>query len=436
VPALAGRRSWRNWAGNQSCSPAEIAHPAAEDELVGLVLAAADADRRVKVVGSGHSFTDIACTDGVLVDLDGYGRVLSTDPAAGTVTVQAGITLARLNDELAARGLALENLGDVAYQTVAGATSTGTHGTGLAYRGLAAGITAMRLVLADGSVLDCSADTEPAVWSAARVGLGALGIVSTLTLRCDPAFTVHAVEAPMRMEEVMADLDGFFASADHAELYWVPHTRWALTKRNTRTAEAAVPRSRWAEWRDDVLLSNVAFGAMCRLGRLRPSWIPRLAKLVPSTGRIDYSDRSDRVFTSPRLVRFCEMEYAVPREALGEALDRVRALVDRLGIQLSFPVEVRVTAADDIPLSTASGRDSGYIAVHTYRDTPHDQYFAGVEAIMDDYGGRPHWGKLHYQTARTLAPRYPAWDDFAKVRDRLDPDRRFANPYLDRVLGP
>lgn len=435
MPALAGRRTWRNWAGNQSCAPAAIVRPSAEDELVDAVRAAADDGRRVKVVGSGHSFTDIACTDGTLVDLGDYGRVLSTDPAARTATVQAGITLARLNDELAARGLALENLGDVAYQTVAGATSTGTHGTGLAYRGLAAGIVGMRLVLADGSVLDCSPDAEPEVWSAARVGLGALGIVSTLTLRCEPAFTLHAVEAPMRMEEVTADLDGFFASADHVELYWVPHTRWALTKRNTRTAEAPVPRSRWVEWRDDVLVSNLAFGAMCRLGRVRPSWIPRLAKLVPSAGTTEYSDRSDRVFTSPRLVRFCEMEYAVPREALGEAIDRVRRLVDRLGIQLSFPVEVRVAAADDIPLSTASGRDTGYVAVHTYRDTPHDQYFAGVEAIMDDYGGRPHWGKLHYRTAATLAPRYPGWERFAAVRARLDPDRRFANPYLDRVLG-
>jgi L-gulono-1,4-lactone dehydrogenase len=436
VPALAGRRSWRNWAGNQSCSPAAIVTPSAEDQLVDVVREAATAGRRVKVVGSGHSFTDIACTDGTLVDLARYGKVLSTDPAAGTVTVQAGITLARLGEELAARGLAVENLGDVAYQTVAGATSTGTHGTGLAYRGLAAGVVAMRLVLADGSVLACSEGEEAGVWSAARVGLGALGIVSTMTIRCRPAFTLHAVEAPMRMDEVTADLDGFFASADHVEFYWVPHTGWALTKRNTRTAEPPVPRSRWAEWRDDVLLSNVAFGAMCRLGRLRPAWIPRLAKLVPSTGTVEYSDRSDRVFTSPRLVRFCEMEYAVPREALGEALDRVRRLVDRLGIQLSFPVEVRVAAADDIPLSTASGRDTGYVAVHTYRDTPHDQYFAGVEAIMDDYGGRPHWGKLHYQTARTLAHRYPAWDEFARVRERLDPDRRFANPYLDRVLGP
>lgn len=436
MAGLAGRRAWRNWAGNQSCAPAAVVAPAAEDELVAVVAEAAAAGRPVKVVGSGHSFTDIACTDGTLVELSGYGKLLSTDPAAGTATVQAGITLARLSDDLAVRGLALENLGDVAYQTAAGATSTGTHGTGLRYRGLAAGIAGLRLVLADGTVLDCSPSSSPDVWSAARVGLGALGIVSTLTLRCVPAFTVAAVEEPVPVDEVTADLDGFFASADHAEFYWVPHTRWALTKRNTRTAEPAVPRSRWAEFRDDVLLANVAFGAMCRLGRLRPSWVPRLAKLVPSTGRVEYSDRSDRVFTSPRLVRFYEMEYAVPREALGEALDRVRRLVDRLGIQLSFPVEVRVAAADDVPLSTASGRDTGYVAVHTYRGTSHDPYFAGVEAIMDDYGGRPHWGKLHWQTAATLAPRYPEWDRFLAVRDRLDPDRRFTNPYLDRVLGP
>jgi L-gulonolactone oxidase len=430
------RQRWSNWAGNQACAPAATVRPRTEDELVALVDRAGEDGQRVKVVGAGHSFTSIACTDGVLVDLSGYGRVLGHDPEVGTVTVEAGIPLHRLSDELDARGLALTNMGDIDRQTVSGATQTGTHGTGLRFGNLSSQIVGMRLVTADGSVIDCSADREPEVFASARVGLGALGIVSTVTLQCEPSFRLHAVEEPRRVDDVLASFDELVEGNDHFEFYWVPHTGWALTKTNRRTDEPASPRPPRKAWVDDVLVTNVLFGAACRVGRWRPSLVPRLARMIPSTGRVEYADRSDRVFTSPRYVRFLEMEYAIPREAVPEALDRVRALVDQLGIQLSFPVEVRVTAADDIPLSTANGRETGYIAVHVYKGTPFDAYFTGVEGIMDTYGGRPHWGKMHFQSHETLAPRYAAWDHFQKVRARLDPDGRFANPYLDRVLGP
>ncbi|CAN5689697.1 L-gulono-1,4-lactone dehydrogenase [soil metagenome] len=427
--------TWTNWAGNQQCAPHAIERPTHEQDLVRIVREAGAAERRVKVVGAGHSFTGIACTDGHLVDLSGYGRLLHTDPGRNQVTVQAGITLARLNDELAVRGMAMENLGDIAYQSIAGATSTATHGTGLAFRNLSSQIVGLRLVTADGTVLDCSAEEHPDVLDVARVGLGALGVLSTVTLQCVPAFNLHAVEEAEPVDDVLANLDERVEANDHFELYWVPHTRWALTKTNRRTTDEARPRSRWQEWRSDVLLGNVAFGTLCRVGRWRPSLIPRLAKAIPSVGRQEWIDRSDKVFASPRMVRFYEMEYAVPREVLAEALNRVRALVDQLGVPISFPVEVRVVRGDDIPLSTAHGRDTGYLAVHVYRGTPYDQYFTGVERIMDSYGGRPHWGKMHFQSAETLAPRYPRWAEFQALRDRLDPDRRFANPYLDRVLG-
>jgi len=433
--SLAGRTSWTNWGRNQSCAPTEIRRPTSEAELADLVKQAAAAGLRVKAVGAGHSFTSIACTDGVLVDLGDYGRVLAHDAATGHVTVEAGIPLHRLSDELDARGLALENMGDIDRQSLAGATQTATHGTGLRFGNLSSQIVGMRLVTADGSLLDLSAGENPDVFDAARVGLGALGLVSTVTLRCVPAFRLHAVEEPVPVDDVLRDLDDLVEGNDHFEFYWVPHTRWALTKRNRRTDEPARPRPGWREWVDDMALQNYAFGALCRIGRRRPSLIPRLAKIIPSTGVTDYVDRSDRVFTSPRKVRFWEMEYAMPRAALPEALGRVRRLVDEIGMQISFPVEVRVVAGDDIPLSTAHGRETGYIAVHVYRGTPYDAYFSGVERIMDSYGGRPHWGKLHFQRAETLAPRYPRWNEFQQVRARLDPEGRFANPYLDRVLG-
>jgi L-gulonolactone oxidase len=435
--ATATRKLWRNWAGNQQCAPVAHDRPSSEADICALVKDAAANGERVKAVGAGHSFTGIACTDGRLVDLRDHNRLLSHDRETHQVTVQAGITLADLCDELELRGLALENMGDIAYQSIAGATSTATHGTGKAFGNLSSRVVGLRMVTADGSTLDCSADENADIYAAARVGLGALGIVSTVTLQCVPAFRVHAVEEPMPVDDVLGDFDGFMSSTDHVEFYWVPHTRWALTKRNTRTDEPAQPRPRVRQFFDDMLVPNLAFGAICRVGRRFPRAIPRMAKLAPSSGRIEYTDRSDKVFTSPRMVRFYEMEYAIPAEAVPDALNRVRRLVETIGVPISFPVEVRVTAPDDIALSTASARPTGYIAVHVYQGTrAYDQYFTGVEAIMNDYEGRPHWGKLHYQTAETLAPRYPRWDEFQAVRQRLDPDGRFTNPYLDRVLGP
>lgn len=413
-----------------------MARPTTETELVELVRRARSTGRRVKAVGAGHSFTGVALTDGVLVDLRDYDRLLAFDPVTGRATVQAGIRLADLSRRLAERGAALENLGDIAYQSIAGATATATHGTGRRFGNLATGIVGMRLITGDGDVVECSADEEPELLSVARVGVGALGLVSELTVQCVPAFNLHAVEEPAPVDEVLGDWEGLLDDHDHFEFFWVPNTRWALTKRNRRTDEPARPRGRWERWRNGVLYDNVAFGAANRIARHRPAAVPRLGRALPSAGRVEYVEPGHRVFASPRLVRFLEMEYAIPLAAVPEALPRVRELVRDLALPLLFPVEVRAVAADDIALSPAFGRETGYLAVHVYRGTPHQAYFRGVEAIMDDYEGRPHWGKLHFQDAATLSARYPEWSAFQAARDRLDPHRTFANAELDRVLGP
>lgn len=428
--------TWSNWAGNQTCAPVAVEHPASEEELARLVKQAAADGRRVKVVGAGHSFTDIACTDGVLVRLDRYDRVLAADPATGLVTVEAGIPLWKLNQELDRRGLAMANLGDIAYQSVAGAISTATHGTGLRFGGLATQVVGLTLVAGDGSIVRATPDENADVFRAARVGLGALGVVSTVTLQTVPAFNLHVREGAERVDALLADLDAEVEGNDHFEFFYIPHTGFALTKRNNRTDRPPAPRPKVKAWIDDYVVTNAVFGALCRVGRARPQWIPRLTRMVPSAvSPTEYVDRSYAVFASPRLVHFYEMEYSIPRAACAEALNRVRSFIDGSGLKISFPIEVRFTAADDIPLSTATGEERCYIAVHVYRGMPHEQYFRGVERIMDDYGGRPHWGKLHYQTVATLAPRYPQWDAFQQVRDRLDPERRFTNAYLERVLG-
>jgi FAD-linked oxidoreductase len=426
--------TWRNWAGNQRTDPARTVLARDAGDVVDAVKAAQRDGLRVKALGSGHSFTAIAVAEDVAL-------VAPSDPArvridGDLVTVPAGLSLHALNALLWERGRALPNLGDIDAQTVAGAISTGTHGTGAGHRGLAAQVRALDLVTADGSLLSCSPTEHADVFAAARIGLGALGILVSVTLATVPAFRLHAVEAPMPLESVLADLDGIVASTEHVEFYWFPHTGIAATKRNHRTVATGPVRGRVAGWVGDELVGNTAFGAVCRLGDRAPRLVPRLNRLV--AGRFaasEYVDRSYRVFTSPRRVRFLEMEYAVPREAVHEAFDGLRAAAARHARAVTFPVEVRFAAADDIPLSTASGRDSAYLAVHVHRGQPHEAYFGAVENVMTALGGRPHWGKLHTQTAASLRSRYPGFAAFVALRDRLDPDRRFTNAYLDRVLG-
>ena len=427
---------WTNWAGNQAMSPVRVVSPGTVDEVSRAVRAAERNRLRVKAIGSGHSFTGIGLTDGVLVRMDRLDALIGVDHDTCRVTVQGGMPLHRLNATLARRGLGLTNMGDVDAQTVTGAISTGTHGTGRDSGALATQVVGLELVLADGSVLTCSADENPDVFTAARVGLGALGIVTAVTLQAEPSFLLSADERPMPLDDVIDDLDRHLAENEHFELYWFPHTDVALTKRNNRTSGPARPLPRWRELLDDEVLSNGLFGATCRLGRAVPALVPAINRVAArALSARTYTDAAPKVFTSPRRVRFEEMEYAIPRAALGDVLRELRTLPERYDQRISFPVEVRVAPADDIALSTASGRDSAYVAVHVYRGTDRASYFHAVEELMVALEGRPHWGKLHSLTAAELAPRYPRFAEFLALRDRLDPDRVFANPYLRRVLG-
>ena len=431
------RRGWRNWGRTQRCEPAAFDRPASELEVAEAVRRAQAAGQRVKVIGAGHSFTDIACTDGRMLTLEGLNRVLHVDEEAKLVTVEAGITIERLNEELAARGLALPNLGDIDRQSIAGAVSTATHGTGAGFGGLATFLRGLKLVAADGEALQCSAGEEPEVFHAARVGLGALGVVTQVTLQCVPAFNLHHVEERHPLVSVLDDLDRYVDGNEHFEFYWLPHTDSCATIENNRTIEPAVVKSAYKRWRAEVFFPNYFFGAVVATGRAAPKLVPRLNRFVASQlSRTELVQRSDRILVSTRLVRFAEMEYAVPRAKAREAVDGVREFIERSGLYVSFPIEVRFVAPDDIPLSTAFGRETSYVAVHVARPQPYEEYFRGVEAVMDRLDGRPHWGKLHFQTAATLAARYPEWDRFQAVRRKLDPDGRFSNAYLDRVLGP
>jgi L-gulono-1,4-lactone dehydrogenase len=455
--------TWQNWAGTAAAEPARRYWPRTAEAIADAVKEAGSAGLTIRALGSGHSFTPAAATTGAALDLSGWTGIVTADAKSGLVTVRSGTTIRALNAALDALGLAMPNLGDIDAQTIAGAISTGTHGTGARLGGLATQVETLELVLADGSLMSCSATYRPDEFAAARVSLGALGVISTVTLRCIPAFTLAADERPMPLEEVTARFGEFTADNDHFEFYWFPYGRNALVKRNNRvasggrvppegttsrnppahggTARPPIPPGppgmpAWRRFWEYDVMENAAFGALCRTGRAVPALIKPLNRLAAATlSKRSYSAISHRVFVTPRRVRFVESEYAVPRESVLDVLAGLRRAVPRLAHPVMFPVEVRVAAADDIWLSTAYGRDTAYVAIHQYVGLPYQEYFRAFESIAAAVGGRPHWGKIHTLDAERLSALYPRFGDFLRIRDQADPERRFGNPYLEQVLG-
>jgi FAD-linked oxidoreductase len=417
---------WSNWSRGQSCAPAEHVRPATRAELSEAVARG----RAVRVAGAGHSFSGVVPTDGTLLSLDRLDRVLDVDRDSGLVRAEAGIRLHRLVRELHAHGLALPNLGDIDAQSLAGALVTGTHGTGRKLGNLATSVEAMELVLADGSELTVDGGDE---LRAARIGLGALGVVAAVTLRCVPAFRLHAVDRPLPLDDVLGELDRHVDGNDHFELFTFPHSPIALTRTNNRSDSAPSPRRPRREWLQDVVLDNHVFGLLNRVARRAPKTIPTLNRLAgrSASQRERVADSFD-VFASPRLVRFEEMEYALPREHAVEAMRAARQILERYPV--SFPIELRFSAGDDALLSPAHARDTAYVAVHVYEGMSFEAPFREVEAVMAEWGGRPHWGKRSFLPAAELAPRYPRWADFAAIRERLDPDGRFVNAWARQTL--
>lgn len=421
---------FRNWSGEQACIPAVYEQPRSVAEVVAAVGRAAADDRTVRVVGAGHSFNDAVVTEGTLLSLDRMGSVLDVDPASGLVRVQAGIRLHDLSDRLASVGLALQNLGDVNVQSIAGAVSTGTHGTGATLPNVSAQVVGATLVDGAGTVRTLAGEDL----RAARVSLGALGVLTELTLQCVPLFTLRGVDARRPLDEVLDEIDTLPDSVRHFEFYVFPHSSLALTRTNSVVDAPPAPPAAPMKWVQDILLNNYALGAAVALGRRQRRLIPLInqgvARAFSARERID---RGDRIFASPRLVRFVEMEQAFPRA-------HARAVVEEIlevarSYPVNFPIEVRFVGADDAMLSPASGRDSIYVAVHNALGMPWEPFFRAVAEIGDRYDARPHWGKRHFHTAATIAPRYPEWEAFAETRRRFDPDGRFANAHVRRVLG-
>jgi L-gulono-1,4-lactone dehydrogenase len=425
--------TWVNWSRTQRCEPAVTERPGSRAEVVAALERSAVAGRTVRVAGSGHSFTDAVLTDGTLLSLDRMGRLLDVDPESGLARVEAGITLHTLSRALHLHGLALPNLGDIDVQSLAGAIATATHGTGARLPNLSAQVEELELVLADGSERRLTA-ADGDLLRAARVGLGSLGVVVAATLRCVPSFRMRGIKNRESLEEVLSSLDERVDAAEHFEFWTFPHSPLAVTRLNARTEDERDAPGRAGAWLEDVLLENHGLSLFNRAARRFPRAIPVLnrtaGRLASRSERVDWSFR---IFASPRMVRFVEMEYAVPREHAVQAVRGTRAILERYLV--SFPLELRFVAADDALLSPASGRDTAYVAVHVFEGMAWEAPFGEFEAFMSRLGGRPHWGKLSFLTARELAPRYPGWDAFQAARRELDPGGRFTNAWARRVLG-
>lgn len=427
--------TWHNWSGSVAAQPQAIRHPEALDEIVAIVREAGTRGLNVRVVGAGHSFTPLAQTDGVLVSLDRYTGLESVDFTNRRATVRAGISIKALGELLFAHGLAQENLGDIDVQSIAGAISTGTHGTGITLGSLSTQVVGLALVSGAGELIECSEQHNREIFKAAQVSLGALGVLVSVTLQLVPAYRLDYTWDREPLDATLDKLGHERAAQRNFEFYWFPYSPWALVKRMNITNEPARAKNVGRRF-NDLVMENGAFWLLSEIARRAPALSPRIARLCGAliSGGRDVN-HSHRVFATTRLVRFQEMEYSLPAEHMAGAVRAIDACIRQRRFQVHFPIECRYVRGDDIPLSPASGRDSAYLAVHMYRGMPYQEFFGAVEAILHGFGGRPHWGKLHSLRAADLRPLYPDWERFQAARRQLDPAGVFQNGYLRELLG-
>jgi FAD-linked oxidoreductase len=432
---MASQQPWHNWSSSVRCSPQLVAQPASIEDVVRLVKECGQMDRTIRVVGSGHSFTPLAQTDDVLVSLDRLQGIEQIDRERGTVTVLGGTKLKLLGDTLLKVGLAQENLGDIDVQSIAGAISTGTHGTGIRFGSLSTQVEHLTLVTANGDLLECSLEQDPKLFKAVQVSLGTLGIIVRVTLRVVPSKRLHYQVRRESLEHCLLQLEEYKQKNTHFEFFWLPYTEYVQAKCINETEKPVNAGSLWAAF-NRVVLENGAYWVLSEGCRL----IPRLCQTVSNISAqaiapVDEVDYSHRIYATPRWVRFNEMEYNIPAEHFSTVFTEIRECISREHFAVHFPIECRFVHADDIWLSPAYERSSAYIAVHMYKGMPYQSYFAQIEEIFQRYQGRPHWGKMHTLTAERLALLYPHWQDFQRIRVRLDPKGLFLNAYLRQLFA-
>lgn len=425
-----------NWAENVYFTPNEVAYPRSETEIQNTVLKAANAHKKIRVIGSGHSFTPLIHTQDILVSLDKYQGIVNVDKEKMQVTVKAGTKLELLGDLLFQQGLAMENLGDIDVQSIAGAISTGTHGTGITFGSISAQVVALKFVNGKGELVSCSLTDQTKLFKAAQLSLGALGIITEITLRCVPAYKLLVQNRKEDLSEVIMTINDRNLINRNFEHFWIPHTNTTWTKSSITVDHGEPDKEGFWHYVSDVLLENYAFKALCEFARIFPSQNKNVARIiaynVPTIKKLNYSHK---VYSTVRLVKFREMEYSIPAQAYQEVIREVVKVANSGKYPIHFPIENRWVKGDDIMLNPAHGRDSAYIACHTYANKDGKGYFNALEEIFRAYDGRPHWGKLHTLKADTFAQIYPYFNEFNAIRKEQDPDGTFTTSYLKEILG-
>jgi FAD-linked oxidoreductase len=425
---------WHNWAGNAESRPTRILTPRSVDEVVSAVQAAAARELPVRMVGAGHSCSPAAVTSGVMLTSDGMVGVEQVSDTE--VRVLPGTTVDQLCRELDSLGLALPAVGDIRAETVAGAALTAQHGSGRQTPSLTAGIQALELVLADGDVVTVAAAQDGDLFQAAKAGLGGFGVVTSLTLATVPTYLLHARTFPDRFENTVSTFDDWDSDHDMVEFDWYPHTDRTVVRQFDRSAGPVAHVGRSRRWPSGPIRSFATAGGVARLGRSLPPAVPGLNRLSAAAQPPgDTTDRWWRVLPTAPKVRFVELEYALPRPMLRPALTMVRRAIEDGPERVTLPVLVRTGPAEDAWLAPAEGRATVYICLRVFHRSPYQRYFDTAEAVLTELEARPRLGTAQSLGAERLASRYPRFADVQRVRNRVDPDRRFGNDYLARVLG-
>ncbi|RHZ55450.1 hypothetical protein Glove_415g29 [Diversispora epigaea] len=430
---------FHNWAKTFTCVPELYFEPECEEDVIMIVELAKTHNKKLKAIGSGHSPSDLPCTDGFMVNMNKLNRVLTVDLDAKTVTVEAGIKIHQLNEELNKYGLALSSLGSISDQTISGAISTATHGSGINFGNLCSQIISLTMVTASKGVLYCSNNVNPDIFKAASCGLGVLGIIINVTIQCENAFQLESIQTPEKLGKVLNILNEIIYSAEHVRIWCFPHTDDCIVWRINRTNKDPKPFS--SNYVRDKLLSFHLFQFLLYISRFRPSSIPMVTRAMFKLNfskPIHVIDTSYKVFNFDCLFPQYTNEWAIPLERTAEAIEKLITKIEEIGLKVHFPIEIRFVGQDDIWLSPNYERNCCYIGIIMYRpynkSVPYKKYWTIFEDIMRNCDGRPHWAKKHTMSASELSKSYPKFNAFLNIHKQLDPSGIFLNSYLNKHL--
>lgn len=428
------RRRWRNWSGSVEAVPNYRSFPASTTAVQAEVLRTAEAGERLRVGGSGQSFTPLCWTDENLMSLDHFTGIESCDLNTRRVWVRSGMRLAELAQQLSDRGLALEVMGQSGRQTLAGAVSTGTHGSGIHFGNMSTLVTGLRMVCPDGLLKTFDASNGD-IFNAVRLSLGALGVITHVELQCVEAYRLHYRSHKGEFGKTLSTMDRLKNSHRHFEFCWFPYNDTVKLKYMDVTGAAETPRSPLRIARN-LLVENAALWALSEVARRVPRSSEKISNIaawgIPPTNAVGEPYRR---YDHRHMVRFNETSFAIPAKKLPDALEQLGRVIRALKFKMHFPLEVRFVAADKLWLSPSYERDTAFVSARVYQGMPYEDYFATATEIFDRYDGRPHWGKIHHKTAHEFAQLYPRFADFQKLRAEMDPRGVFLNPHLCSILG-